>query len=500
MSGMANIEHLVVLMLENRSLDNLLGWAWQEGEPALLLPPENRAPYDGLTLESGGSGGSGHGTYWNPENLAFFHGQAPEKLFIQRGADDFTVPTPDPEEHFRHMTFQIFGPQPALPTTPNTMRGFYLDYLDATGGDAGTAKQIMQSYTPDQLPVLNTLAREYAVSDAWFGSCPCQTWPNRGFVHTGTSNGNVNNGAIPDPYQWDVPTIYNVLEDRGVSWGVYNDTRLIALTRLQFPKLWHFHLDDRFHGLHTWKTLAASGDLPTYSFLEPSFVFDPNDEHPPHDMRLGEQLVAEVYQAVATSPAWEKTVLVVMFDENGGCSDHVTPPFGAVTPDAASNPGEDGFTFDRFGPRIPLVVISPWIEAGTVFRTDNGTPYDHTSVLATLRDWLEIPARDFLPSHRIAHAPTLDQVLTLSSPRQTLPEIPPPPVSAERPLHEVPMSEPPNVLHDSMVLAAEAGRRGRSLTPAEAEAIRATVRTRADAAARIPLRSTQQNEDTDRMY
>lgn len=495
-TGMANVEHLVVLMLENRSFDNLLGWTWQEtgNEPPVKLPPQNTAPYQGLEPNPDDSG---TGTYWNPTNLGFFHGQPPDRLFIQRGADDFTVPTPDPEELFRHMTFQIFGPQPVLPSTQNTMLGFYLDYLDATKNDPSVAKQIMESYTPAQLPVLNTLAQQYAVCDAWFGSCPCQTWPNRSFVHTGTSNGRVNNGLVPNPFDFDLPTIFNVIEERGVSWGVYNDTRLISLTRLQFPKLWSFGLEDHFHGLHHWKCLAAAGELPTYSFLEPSFVFEPNDEHPPHDMRLGEQLLYDVYQAVATSPQWPQTLLVILFDENGGCSDHVTPPFGAVTPDAASNPGEDGFTFDRFGPRIPAVLVSPWIAAGTVFRTDNGTPYDHTSVLATIRDWLRIPPQDFLTSHRIPHAPTLDQVLTLDQPRQELPDVPPP---APGPRAEVSMDEPPNVLQDGMVLAAEAARLGRPLTPAEAAAIRATVQTRADAATRIPLRTSQLDEDPDRMY
>lgn len=294
--GMERIEHLVVLMLENRSFDNLLGWTWQDthNEPLVKLPHGNTAPYDGLVADSGNPQ---RATYWNPKNLPFFHGAAPEKLLMQRGADRFVVPDPDPEELFKHMTFQIFGPQPALPSTPNTMMGFYLDYLDAAKGKAAVARQIMESYTPAQLPVLNALARAFATSDAWFGSCPCQTWPNRSFVHTGTSNGRVNNGTIPDPFRFRIPTIFNVLEEQGVSWGVYNDTRLISLTRLQLPKLWSFSLGSHFQGLNYWKQLAAEGTLPTYSFLEPSFVFSPNDEHPPHDMRRGEQLLWEVWQA-----------------------------------------------------------------------------------------------------------------------------------------------------------------------------------------------------------
>jgi phospholipase C len=175
----------------------------------------------------------------------------------------------------------------------------------------------------------------------------------------------------------------------------------------------------------------------------------------------------------------------------------VTPPFGAVTPDAASNPGEDGFTFNRFGPRIPAVVVSPWVAAGTVFRSDNGTPYDHTSILATLRDWLSIPPQDFLTSHRITHAPTLDQVLSLDQPRQDLPVIPPPP---EGEPVEVSMEEPPNVLQDSMAMAAEAARLGRPLAPPEAAELRARMLSRADAGRLIPLRESQLGEDVERMY
>lgn len=186
-----------------------------------------------------------------------------------------------------------------------------------------------------------------------------------------------------------------------------------------------------------------------------------------------------------------------MFDENGGCSDHVRPPFGAVTPDAHSNPGQDGFTFDRFGPRIPLVLVSPWIAEGTVFRSDNGTPYDHTSILATLRDWLAIPPQTFLTSHRITHAPTVGQVLTLKKPRTQLPTIPPP--AKGEPL-ELSMEEPPNVIQDSMVVAAEAARLGRPLTPPEAAALRARAVTRAGAATLIPLRDSQLGEDLERMY
>jgi phospholipase C len=115
---------------------------------------------------------------------------------------------------------------------------------------------------------------------------------------------------------------------------------------------------------------------------------------------------------------------VITFDEHGGCYDHMEPP-AATPPDTASNPGEEGFRFDRYGVRVPTVLVSPYIEAGTVFRSPTAVPYDHTSILATLRDWLQIPAEKMLASERVKKAPTLGNVLTRSTPRLELPVIAP---------------------------------------------------------------------------
>jgi phospholipase C len=117
---------------------------------------------------------------------------------------------------------------------------------------------------------------------------------------------------------------------------------------------------------------------------------------------------------------------VILYDEHGGCYGHVPPPANAATPDAASNPGKENFAFNRLGIRIPALVVSPYVQAGTVFRSNTGVPYDHTSVLATLLDWLSIPASNMLPSKRIAAAPTLEQILSLSAPRTSGPTIAPP--------------------------------------------------------------------------
>jgi phospholipase C len=344
---------------------------------------------------------------------------------VAKGSSSLTVPAPDPEETFDNVTEQLYGPEAANPNPSFPMQGFVVNYEKTKAGDPN---QMMQTYTPEQLPVLSALARSYAISDAWFCSVPSQTWPNRAFVHAGTSNGNVNNGEIPNPLCWDVDTIFNVLHQAGKSWAVYSDAPIIepSLTRIMFPRLWNPFLDGHFQRFGSFQHACATNTLPQYSFIEPSFLQNANDAHPPHSLAAAEQFLYNVWRAVSTSAAWPNTLLIVTFDEHGGCYDHVLPPTGATPPDPASNPGHENFRFNRFGVRVPTLLISPYIEAGTIFRSNTGVPYDHTSVLATLRDWLGIPEAQMLPSARIKAAPTLAQVLTRATPRADLPAIPKP--------------------------------------------------------------------------
>ncbi len=176
------------------------------------------------------------------------------------------------------------------------------------------------------------------------------------------------------------------------------------------------------------------------------------DAYPPHDVVAGEQYLYEIWQAVSKSPRWKQTLLIITFDEHGGTYDHVMPPWNAVCPDEKSNPGQLGFTFNRFGVRVPTVVVSPWIQAGTVFRSDTATPYDHTSVLATLRDWLQIPPEKMLASKRIEAAPTLAQVVNLAEARDNIPDIPSPPVE----IKQTGTFLPPNELQKTLISAKAA--------------------------------------------
>jgi phospholipase C len=289
------------------------------------------------------------------------------------------------------------------------MQGFVVNYENAAWS---TAYQIMGTYRSSQVPVISALAQNYAVSDAWFCSVPSQTLPDRSFVHAGTSNGNVDNGDPANPFDWDIPCIVNVLHSIGASWAVYSNAILTpSLTRTFFPKLWDPLLEDHFKGFGVFQAACANNSLPQYSFIEPMFLLDPNGGHPPHDFSKGEQFLYQIWEAVSASPGWNNILLSVTYDEHGGCYDHVLPPWGSVPPDAISKPGKKGFSFDRFGVRVPTVLVSPFIQTGTVFRSNTAVPYDHTSILATLRDWIGIPDDRMLRSGRIAAAPNLAQVL-----------------------------------------------------------------------------------------
>lgn len=462
------IDHVVVLMMENRSLDNLLGWIYPSGtNPAQVLPAGSSASYEGLD-----------GTQSNSDPGV--NGGAP--VYVTNGTSQWTegsttitewfVPSPDPGEEFDHVTTQV----------SNDMGGFLTDYLTQQAGTP--AEQIMQSYSTAQLPIISTLATSFAVSDAWFASVPSQTWPNRGFVQTGSSDGYINNNYMP----WDITTIFDVFGSANLSWAVYNDGTLQSLTKTMFLTK-YFGNETNFLGISDFQaacaqpaTAPANQKLPAFSFVEPNFGVIGNDEsyHPPHDVRPGEAFLSTIYTAIQQSPYRDAILFILLFDEHGGTYDHVEPPTGAQPPSPGAVSSSENFTFDRFGVRIPAIVISSWVTPGTVFRSDTNVPLDHTSVLATLRDWqgLSSAFASQLPSPRIAAAPNLAFVLTETT-AQSWPTLPPPPAA----LAEIPEpddSAPLNSVQQSVLIGASALAAGRPLTEAETQAALARLQTHGD--------------------
>jgi phospholipase C len=472
-AGLSNIAHVIVLMLENRSFDNLLGWLYgpAKGPARVIGGKAGDPPFFGLTT----------GSYWNPSNVSYFGGAPAVPVYATEGTtgpSPYMVPDTDPEEDFDDMNFQLFGSTTPAENQTAAMLGFLVNYAKTKSKNPAG---LMETFSPGQVTMLSGLAANFAVCDAWYASAPCQTWPNRAFVHLGTSCGRVNNWP-DDPFDFNVPTIFNVLEASGNTWSVFNAGLVSSLTRLQFPMLWDGALDGHFQSVGDFISQAQAGTLPSYSFVEPSFMGvegPPDDEHPPHDVCRGEQFLQTIYEAVISGKNWEKTLLVITYDEHGGCPDHMPPPWGADAPDAQSDPGEEGFRFDRFGVRVPTILVSPWIAAGTVFRSTTDVPYDHTSILATVRDWLALPAERMLTSKRIAAAPTFGNVLSLAAPRVDRPAISASCTLSPR-LESV--LEPPNDLQLSMVAAMVRKLAAHPVELALVRRVLATIKTRGDAA------------------
>jgi phospholipase C len=381
MSGAAalqRIEHVVVLMLENRSFDNLFGF----------YRPPSGAPCDGLTGREFNLDAAGRP--WPASSASL-------------GARTLWAPDPDPGEQFVDMNTQIYGNAAAAGAA--SMNGFVRNY--AAQPAPGLPAQIMHAFAPGDAPALHALADAYALCDAWHASAPCQTWPNRFFLHTGTANGYENNLPLHFPYE--MPTIFKRLEGHLANgWRVYFHDVPQALI---LSDLWDRF--DRFSVFDDFLADAAAGQLPTYAFLEPRYFADadwPNDMHPPHNVAYGDRLVAQTYAAVRASPCWPSTLLIVVFDEHGGCYDHVAP--GAAPPPEAPRPGQ-AFAFDRYGVRVPALLVSPFVRPGTVFRSGAVRPFDHASIIATLRARFGIATS---LTQRDAGAPDLGAVLALGAP------------------------------------------------------------------------------------
>jgi phospholipase C len=380
------IRHVVVLMHENRSFDHMLGWPSIQGR---------QVPID-------------------PGNAAA--GMAP--VFAWTTPDAYRT-SPDPGHEFADVTLQLYGradpPPGAVPTNDGFVASYGRQRDDAghvIGPEAG--KRILGCFSNELLPILRTLAASFVVCDQWFASVPGPTWPNRDFVHAGTSLGHANSPSW-DELIWGYPhvrTIYQNLQDAGLSWRIYyHDVSqafyfrdLLAYQKTNFSHFFDFDSD------------IKAGTLPAYSFIEPRFfntsVDGANDQHPPHDVREGERLIANIYDSLRSVEAlWQETLLIVTYDEHGGFYDHVPPP-GTVNPDGRTS-SSPPFAFDRLGVRVPALLVSPWIPPGQV----DSTLYDHTAILGFVKQHFGLPA--FLHA-RDAAADTFTHLL-LDQPRTDAP-------------------------------------------------------------------------------
>jgi len=427
------MDHIVVVLFENRSLDNVLGH---------LYGPDDGKTFDGVIGKD----------LSNPIPEWAEHG-ADRKVVPYTVATDMDTPNPDSGEEYPHTNTQLYNilseenrfklgedikapwNAPEAGQTP-TMDGYVTDYISTFTAEMGRQptyeeySQIMTGYTPEQIPVLNGLARAFGVFDHWFCEVPSQTFMNRSFWTAATSSGlTVNSPATKWLTNNDAETIFNRLDQHGKSWKIY------VAEPMQFSATAIIHYQRMKDRLATnvvpfaqFEADAANGELPDFSFIEPSLIVGHNDYHPgvrralghgvevhgidsPSSILGGEEFLSRIYaayrgmQSSTGANVWN-TTLLIGWDEPGGTYDHVPPP-SVPPPDPAAPAGECDFTFDRSGYRVPAIIVSPWVAEGDVFNEE----HRHTSLIATLREQWDLgdpfTGRD-AAARSFSHAFTLD--------------------------------------------------------------------------------------------
>jgi phospholipase C len=392
---MGKIDHFIVLMLENRSFDHMFGF---------------RGGINGLL-----------GNEFNLLDPSRSAGTANPAFVVNSEAMYAVLAGMGPGHSIHATNYQLCndkaGPGSSLAATNN---GFVRSYNDELHVDhvshpsPDMIEVVMQSFSPDKVPSINALADAFCLCDNWFAEVPGPTQPNRLYMHAGTSTGFAIN-------RWkrtlDVRTIYNSLTDKGLSWATYS---FDANEVLEFSQV-NGQTDQFKQFEEAFKVDVQQANLPNYSFIVPRFFNSKdgtaatgglaNSQHAPQDIRYGDNLIADVYEALrSNSDVWNKSALIITYDEHGGFYDHIVPPAQNIpNPDGITSPTEDdpsfapAFAFDRLGLRVPALIVSPWVKAGRV----DSTQYQHTSVLATLKKVFDLA--DFL-TRRDAGANTFESL------------------------------------------------------------------------------------------
>ncbi len=390
------IEHLIVLMLENRSFDNMLGF---------LKHPNKK--FEGLS---------------GKESNIIKLGEPP--IFVSDDSDH-TI-NPDPAHDHESVMQQITGIV-GLPKKPYIINnsGFAANHelKSAKKFPPGNGAKVMKCHKMENVPVLSKLALEFAVCDHWFSSVPGQTWPNRFFALTGQSKGQVNIRIGLNLRR----TIFEDLEENAKSWSIYHDD--IALT-FDFPKLLTLKRRKNFKSMQEFHNDVINDQLPNFSFIEPNyFGNDSNSQHPSENEEgncnfiSGENLIQEIYSSLYSNyKVFKKTLFVITYDEHGGLYDHVPPPVDdkyKVDPKDYYNTRNYKFDFSVLGARVPTVLISPFIPKNTL----DQVIYDHSSIVATCRALFAPDTKPF--SNREMHANKFINALSLTEPRskEDLPKV-----------------------------------------------------------------------------
>ncbi|WP_207802583.1 alkaline phosphatase family protein [Motiliproteus coralliicola] len=412
----SKIKHVVYYMLESRSFDNVCGWLYENGDEGCHYIG-SQTPFDGASLDHFNLDGD------KPVHVSQFKGGKLSNDW------DLIAVDQDPFHDTTDNLQQMFAESPGYwgRATPD-MGGFILNNANA---------QVMESFSPEQLPILNGLARNFAVSDRWFCSIPGGTDVNRAFSVTGSAFNKLGTWEGGNAYEYwpkfpHRQSVWKVLWSHGITdWKIYNAIiweKQIFTYQLylkgQIPSV-DESPSDFMANIDQFKQDAAAGELPAFSYLEPTWIAPSGatSYHPGADLVPAEKMLNEIYEAVKNGPGWDETLLIITFDKNNGLYDHVAPPYARKPwPNDLNN----GFAYDLMGPRVPTIMVSPWIKEQSVFRAEGETPFDSTSFAATLLQWFGVPKPLWGLGDRMDAAPSFEAVLQASEPRKEAPTLTPP--------------------------------------------------------------------------
>ncbi|HET9428405.1 MAG TPA: alkaline phosphatase family protein [Allosphingosinicella sp.] len=401
--NLSKVDHIIILMQENRSFDQVFGYLSRDGHPELGLQPE----VEGLLPDPN----------QRDVNTYQFEPVSDPTEFRSRKIDDTSWPfsLENPCHSRDCVNLQISG----------GMKGFVPNFAARLGNHATRAdlQRIMDYYDGEALPIYAKLAKHFAICDHWFGSHIGGTLPNRHITVSGELNRDRHNqpeeenshmrGFSPSERK----TMFDHLTARNVSWRVFEH----GYSFIRFYRNFTFDMD-RVAGfedpLRGFEALADQDQLPAVSFIEPDYIEAPdgNDDHAPADMYNGQRLVARIVRALIRNGQWNKSLLLITYDEHGGFYDHVYPPDAIETPEGSRPIPPLGNGVSRLGPRVPAIVVSPLIpkQDGKVFASK--TVFEHASIPATVLRRFCGP-RPPLSGRRVSAAADLREFLTLDTPR-----------------------------------------------------------------------------------
>lgn len=358
MATLDPIKTIIVVMMENRSFDHMLGY--------LSLSPFNRKDVDGLSNDPA----------WLAKFTNYDSGQSIQPFL---NTDPYDMPGDFDPPHERP---NMAGNLGTLQGNVYPMNGFVSSIPSLVSTKQDVRNLVMSYFGAEQVPMSNFFAQNFVVCDRWFSAIPAGTQPNRLMSMSGETMIDINHDVLPPQN-----LIYDWLTAHGVSWRVYHQGIPFFSMMLKWvPEILLNNHFRSFNDLADDLMNSSPDELPQVIFVEPTYQDAPHlgfstDEHAPSGVSNGQEFLMQAYNALVNSPFWQNALMIVDYDENGAFFDHVSPPMIPTDPQTGAvwqypsslNPS----SFVSLGPRIPAYVISPFVKPGSIYHDI----LDHTSVL-----------------------------------------------------------------------------------------------------------------------